>query len=48
MQYRKEASETHRPGHIEVRMKRAVECREFGGLPGSKVLVMVKATSRET
>jgi hypothetical protein len=35
-------------GQIEVRMKSAVECKESGGLPGSNVLVMVSATSRET
>jgi hypothetical protein len=45
---RKELSETHTPGHIEVRIKRAIECRESGGLPGSNMLVMVRATSRET
>jgi hypothetical protein len=34
-------------GHIEVRIKRAVECKESFGFPGSNVLVIVKATSRE-
>jgi hypothetical protein len=39
---------THVPGHIEVRMKRAVECSESGGSLGFNVVVMVRATSRET
>jgi hypothetical protein len=38
---------THAPGHIEVRTKRAVEWRELFGLPGSNVVVMVKAMSKE-
>jgi hypothetical protein len=29
-------------------MKRAIECNEFFGLPGSNALVMVRATSRDT
>lgn len=40
-------SGTHAAGHIEVRIKSAVECKESFGFPGSNVLVMVKATSRE-
>jgi hypothetical protein len=37
----------HVAGHIEVRIKRAVECKESFGFPGTNVLVIVKGTSRE-
>jgi len=41
-------TQTHVAGHIDVRIKRAVECNESGGLSGFNVVVMVRATSRET
>jgi len=43
-----EVRETHVAGHIEVRIKSAVECSESGGLLGFNAVVMVRATSRET
>jgi hypothetical protein len=43
-----EVRKTHVPGHIEVRIKRAIEFSESGGLPGFNVVVIERATSRET
>jgi hypothetical protein len=43
-----EVRETHVAGHIEVKIKRAIECSESGGLLGFNMVVMVRATSRET